>query len=415
MTNAERVRVHAQHAELIDLAKPYTHKLLGMDANETTHAKGRIQIRKDGTTTYSGSGTGYSNQTAPLDAYRGVMRNALEHHANEQRRKHGTHVRPPFPARRDMTHTQPGRNAADDPAGIKTILSQIDTIMLSNSILPRVQYGEVDARTRYWGRSEKARKSYHSALVISLVWDDMWRQEDKTSPAGTSKQPLLGSTLRPFPNYAALTPEKESTISRRVNTVLLERWRRLRGIMRAGRGKKGQSNMARLTQLVNILNNTVLNAAKSVLSTTTPAPPPDDEPLFDLESKWDDLVKLIGAAIGATMDGHVAAGPKPRLDSPAVTEARAELAAQGVRLPSKREDWINWWHRRDYHKAEALNPSESLTLTDSMAASDPKRFYAQATKPLASSRIHALHASSWNWGTNYLRRWHREGSSRIPP
>ena len=62
----------------------------------------------------------------------------------------------------------------------------------------------------------------------------------------------------------------------------------------------------------------------------------------------------------------------------------------GIKFPTRRKEWLTWWHSRDYHKALALTPGEDLTLTDSLAANNPKRFYTQATKPIASSNIHAL-------------------------
>ena len=147
---------------------------------------------------------------------------------------------------------------------------------------------------------------------------------------------MLGSTLQPTPNYAALTPEKERTISRRVNTELLNRWKRLRGIMKRKKNKKNDNKMHRLTQLNNILTNVVLNAAKSVLGVTTPAPPPTAKPLVDLEGKWDALAKLVGSALGATIDAHMTDAARPALDGPSITQARLDLVSHGIHLPANR-------------------------------------------------------------------------------
>ena len=53
----------AQHGEIAHLVSHHAHAILGMDANETTSNKARIQFRQKGPPTYSGThrGAGLAN------------------------------------------------------------------------------------------------------------------------------------------------------------------------------------------------------------------------------------------------------------------------------------------------------------------------------------------------------------------
>ncbi|MFZ9071047.1 MAG: hypothetical protein ACO2Z7_07265, partial [Burkholderiaceae bacterium] len=386
MTDAQKTKARDQHAEIIDLARPYTHVVLGMDANETTHTKGRIQLRNDGSTSYSGTDPDGKKGGGTLCAYHKLLHNAHKHKAESEIKK-GSHskeakCRPPYPAERDMTHFQPSRDKM-------TLMAQIDLVMVSKSLLSRIDTCEIDSRTQHWTTKNLPRKSFHSALVVSLAWEDMWQHESQIDNLERKNQPTMGATLKRYPNYAALTPAKAAIISKSVNAEINERWQRLRGLMRPG-AKKKRTSTQRLAELTNILNNIAGKTASRVLGLARPIRRPENGPLAGLEEAWDHLAQLVGAALGTTIDVHMNSAARPALDGPAICKAKADLMEHGIKFPTRRKEWLTWWHSRDYHKALALTPGEDLTLTDSLAANNPKRFYTQATKPIASSNIHAL-------------------------
>ena len=69
-----------------------------------------------------------------------------------------------------MTFTGPGRSDSN----ITKVQSQIDYILCSKSLAGRLVHFGVDARTRTWCAGGTARNSFHSALVATLQWSDMW-------------------------------------------------------------------------------------------------------------------------------------------------------------------------------------------------------------------------------------------------
>ena len=149
--------------------------------------------------------------------------------------------------------------------------------------------------------------------------------------------------------------------------------------------------MTQRDTLLSLFKAELLRVAKSVLGKARPAVRPDPpDPATDCDHIWDNLVKLVGNALGITIDAY-GTTERARLDGPQIEEARKSLLeGADIHLPHDHDEWLRWWYRRDFHRAEALINRDSLLLTDAMAIHDPKRFFDQATRPLASSNIQAL-------------------------
>ena len=371
----DRAAVRAQHQEILRLTSRYKHSVLCMDANETTHNKARIQSRHDGTTTYSGTKAAPGLEGSCMAPYDKTLVDAFRHKAIHDGRDPTDYPNPS-----DTTHSQPGKK----DAGILRIQSKIDYILTSHNLLPRIISCTIDNRPIHWTEPGKIRTNYHSALCISLDWEDLWPSDE----AGQGKQTAKGNTLAAPPNYSAMTPGRKAAIARRVHQILRERWPRLRGIWRKS-GKKKNEKTAQRDMLMNIFKSVILSVAKSILGVRKPSQAADTDDLLEVSAQWDELEGLVGKALGITIESY-GPGGKPSLEHDRIEEIRALFAPRDIHLPRIRADWIEWWHRRDYHRAQATMARESLILTDHMAVHSPKRFYTQATKPLTSSHISAL-------------------------
>jgi hypothetical protein len=61
-----------------------------------------------------------------------------------------------------------------------------------------------------------------------------------------------------------------------------------------------------------------------------------------------------------------------------------------TQLPVDKDGWISWWHSRNVLKADTFGINDDILLTDYKALTQPKRFFEEATKPMASKHIDAL-------------------------
>ena len=296
---------------------------------------------------------------------------------NCHRAKHEKHLpdHDQYPRLEDMTFRK-----MDTKAGTE-VQSQIDYLLASSPLIARMEHCYTDSRTSRWAPSTEPRKSYHLALVTTFDWKGLWLGE---APRGPGPK-RLGGRIKPGPNYAALTPDRAKTIARLVNDSLKRRWKRLRACW----GGKRSKQTIRDT-LMNDLKSLILRVAKSVLGISKPKPPAAGKGArVEEDDAWRRLVQIVGAALNTTVDSF-GKGPKADLEGTEVHAIRAKLALIGVELPTTRKDWLTWWLRRDFHHAEALMDREKLILTDKLAQTNPKRFYAQVTRPFSSSHIQAL-------------------------
>lgn len=370
--HSTRKQVADQHLELARLASRCKFRILGMDANETTDRKARMQHRGNGKMTYSGTSNEPGIEHSCMASYDGVMTDALRHKAIQDGRDPSD-----YPLPKDSTHEQPGQKSSD----ITKIQSKIDYILASHNLLARMSYCDIDSRPAHWTETGQKRTNYHCALSITLDWEDMWPTDDTPPDASI----LRGFTLDATPNYAALTPGKQAAIARRVHQSLFSRWGRIRGIWRKGKSDKATQR----DTLTNILKSEFLRAAKSVLGIRKPKKNVESPDAIWNDALWDELETIVSRALGKTIEAY---GPNgmPSLEHGRIIEIRSELHAKEIYLPHDRTGWLKWWDRRDYHRAQATMDRESLVLTDRMATHNPKKFFSQATKPLASSRIAAL-------------------------
>ena len=263
--------------------------------------------------------------------------------------------------------------------------STIDYMLATPSLTSLVKSCRVDNRTQYWAGPDKIRQNYHSALVMKLHWADMWPGElDPASPG-----PTLGRSLPTGPNWAALTPDRARAISKRVNMNFHTRWKRIRGIWR----KTGRRRLGLATQrntLLALFKAELLRVSMSVLGKARQTIRPEHhDPSTNCDQLWDKLVQTVGNALGITIDAY-GTDARMLLDGPEIKDLRQSLLDSDILLSHDHDEWLRWWHRRDYHRAEALVDREGLLLTDSMATKDPKRFFSQATRPMSSSNIMAL-------------------------
>ena len=370
-TDKKRVAVMSQHAELNKRAQGHTHAIIGMDANETTYKRGRIQTRASGPVTYSGSTHDGGLAASAMGVYAPHMTDCQRHFSYSYPH--------PYPGPDTMTFTGPGRTDSD----ITKVQSQIDYILCSKSLAGRLANFEVDTRTRMWNANGTERTSFHSALVATLQWNDMWLSD--ATPPLPAGEALKGSTLKLGPNYAALTPDKARAIAKQFNQSLHSRWNRLRACW-----KGHKSARVKRDTLTNDLKAELLRVAKSVLGVARPkshSHKTGTNPTLD--DVWDKLIKLVGNALKATIMGY-SDNQKADLHGSEMSSIRATMLAYDIHLPEDEDGWLHWWHRRDFHHGEALMNKEAMTLTDKMATEDPKRFYAQATKPLAWAQISSL-------------------------
>jgi len=372
--DSRRKAVLDQHTEISCRAQGHAYAIIGMDANETTYTRGRVQTHADGPSTYSGCAHNGGLAASAMGIYATHMTDGQRHFKSPNHSY--SH---PYPGLDSMTFTGPGRSDSD----IIRVQSDIDYILCSTSLAGRMVHFEVDPRTRTWCADGKVRTSFHSALVTTFQWSDMWLSD--TTPPPPKGAALKGSTLKLGPNYAALTPDKAKAIAKRFNLSLHSRWKRLKACWK---GKK--SAKVKRDTLTNDFKAELLRVAKSILGVAKPQSHKCKGGLSSgLDQVWANLVKLVGNALKVTIMGY-SSTQQADLHGVEMASIRTTLSASGITLPVGDDEWLHWWHRRDYHHAEALMNREALTLTDKMATQDPKRFFAQVTKPLASAQISSL-------------------------
>jgi len=100
-----RKAVVGQHAEIDRRARGYTHAIIGMDANETTYTRGRVQTRSSGPSTYSGCAHDGGLAASAMSVYAPHMTDCQRHFLAPNHS--GAH---PYPGL-DL-HAHPSRNHA---------------------------------------------------------------------------------------------------------------------------------------------------------------------------------------------------------------------------------------------------------------------------------------------------------------
>ena len=369
-TAVKTAAILSQHSEIDKLVRAHEYGLVGMDANETTYRRGRAQLRGGTHYAFSGTSRGDGLNKSMMRVYADHMVDSHEHYTK------GSLPRPTqYPRPEDMSFRALNTNANS------SVQSKIDYILTSKKLVPRIDHCAIDTRTQQWTQKGKPRKSYHSALMITLNWEDLWL----TSTPKTDRPEVQGAKLRPTPNYAALTPQRAQAISRRVHMRLQRRWNRLRACWKGNRPK----HVIRDT-LLNDFKSEILKAAKSILGVQRPRRDTRSAgPRVEIDELWKLLVQLVGKALNATVDS-MAEGGRIALDGPEIEAIRSALAEKDIMLPLTKPEWTRWWHRRDHHHAEAVINREDLVLTDKLAAEQPRLFYKQVTKPFSAAQIQVL-------------------------
>ena len=314
----DRATVRAQHQEIARLASRYKHTVLCMDANETTHNKARIQFRHDSTTTYSGTTAAPGLEGSCMAPYDKALTDAFRYKAIHDGRDPTDYPNPS-----DITHSQPGKK----DSGLLRVQSKIDYVLTSYNLLPRIISCTIDNRPTHWTEPGKVRTNYHSALCISLDWEDLWPSDETINV----KQTAEGNTLAAPPNYAAMTDGRKAAIARRVHQILRERWPRLRGIWRKS-GEKKLDSATQRDMLMNIFKSVILSVAKSILGVRKLSQAADTDDLLEVSAQWDELEDLIGKALGMTIEAYGPEG-KPSLEHGRIEELRHLLMPRDVHLP----------------------------------------------------------------------------------
>ena len=365
MGSTKREAVADQHAELQSHADRHTHSHMSFDGNETITARGRVQIQTTGGTKYSGNAKNCSLQASTMSCHAAKM---LDCHRHLHDNKDGT-----YPDMKDMTNV----NAGSQANGIKTIQSKIDYSLCSKSLAPNLTSCRIDHSPKAW--AQKPRTNYHAAIITGFEWEGLWNTTDPLGP----KAKLKGKKTKNYPNYRKLNKETGPIISHMVQTELRERFPNLRGIW------KGQAHdSVKRDQLLHVFKATILKAAYKVLGTAHPSQPTKQKPNTALAKIWDELVDLVRRALRNTLHSYV--GAPISLDGPEIEELRNTFTKHGVDLPTTATGWRQWWNKRDDHKADILHPGRDIELTDHLATTNPKAFFAQATRPFSSSKIPSL-------------------------
>ena len=369
--NPKTAKILAQHREIDTLIRGHEFGIVGMDANETIHGRGRAQVRDHSILGYTGTHRGEGLGRSMMRTYGDHMSDCHGHYTSGDL---GQGER--YPRLKDMTFLK------ENSTTRTTTRSKIDYLLASNKLAARLEHCEVDARTRAWTDDGNPRKSFHSAIKATFNWEGMWLAED----AEKGRNPLKGSSIKAHPNYAALTPATSKTIARMVHERLRRKWKRMRACWTS---KTRPKHMIRDT-LLRDLKKEMLRAAKSVLGVSRPKRRPGPmSPSAEVDDAWKDLICYVGRALGTTVE-TIGETSRISLDGPELAAIREKLKSAGVDLPRTRPAWVAWWHRRDFHHAEAIMNKEDIILTDNLAARDPKRFFSQVTKPFSSAKIEAL-------------------------
>jgi hypothetical protein len=359
-----------QHDEAAALVLAHTHAMMFMDGNETENKYGRVQVRRNGTIALSGNprNSGISTMTMASLARAGMVDNHRHLHATSDAA---------YPGRRDLSHEKPGPNGM-------LVESKLDYSLSSGGALARLKRCELDDRPKHWTRDGKQRKSYHKMLVTTYEWDGLWAAE---APAPPTNDKLLGHKLKPGPNYAAMTPAKKELIARQISERVKGRKKLLDDIF----ASKKTTPTQKATEALNILKKIMLKEAKQILGVVKP--PKGRPDTSNKEKLWASMVAHVDRCIhGRPMAECLLGAPAPTLRDEAFDKnLRAlEEACPDMDFPSNVSSWRRWWKRRDIHRGEALLSIKDMELTDRLARENPKRFYKQVTKPVASALIEAL-------------------------
>ena len=174
----------------------------------------------------------------------------------------------------------PGRSDST----IEKVESQIDYLLVSKSLAGRIKTFCVDDRTKHWCDPGTVRSSYHSAIVATLQWNDMWLGSGaEPAPVG---EPLKGAKLKLGPNYTALTPDRA-----KFHNLLFHRWSKLEACWK---GKKPLAT--KRDTLVNDYKAALLKVATSVLGVARPRSEQEGTgAALALDDEWDDMVALVQA------------------------------------------------------------------------------------------------------------------------
>ena len=87
---------------------------------------------------------------------------------------------------------------------------------------------------------------------------------------------------------------------------------------------------------------------------------------------------------------HSFSGPRISLDGPEIAALRPYFSERGVALPTNPPEWRRWWAKCDEHRTYAFSRQRDPQIHDTMAISDPKRFYREVTRPFSASHYTAL-------------------------
>lgn len=357
-----RGQVEEMHQEMQTQILLHTHAILCMDRNETEGPEGRVQLRDDGSTVLSGA----DNSSPPTTScYDSSLVNVMDI----------PHLPPARTGLSSMTHVQRGPSMA--------IHSAIDAIYCSHALAQRTTKLTIDDRTRHWGLQDGGtRKSYHKALTCKWSWVGLW---PRVGPPPSPKAPLRGSELKKGPNYKAWTDNRAASISRKVDTHLASSNTRneIRKIVRSRRlTPEGQRDA-----LLHILKRSIVTVAEQVLPQSPTLPPTEGGP-SEAHSKWAELLALVTRLLRHDISSHFS--PPIELDHPGLTRLRKWFSRKGISLPSTVQAWARWWPHRDQYRADALLACSELSLTDSLARFNPKKFYKLATGPLTVPKITVL-------------------------
>ena len=358
-----------QHDEAAALIRGHAHAIMVMDGNETENVHGRVQVHRNGRIVRSGKqrNSGIASMTMASLAGSGMVDNHRHLHATP-----GTD----YPGHHQMTHEGAYK-------GMR-VISKLDYSLSSKGVLARLAGCALDSRPKYWAREGKKRKSYHKMLVTTYDWDGLWAAE---APAPPTDGKLMGHKLKPYPNYAAMTPSKKELISQKISEWVKKRKKHFGNIF----ASKKTTPIQKATEALRMLKKIMLKVAKQTLGIVHPPKPRPDT--TRREELWSSMVEHVDRCIhGRPMAESLLGGPHPTIhdDAFANTLRALEKACPHMDFPSNLASWRRWWNRRDVHRAEALLSVEDMALTDRLARKNPKRFYKQVTKPVASALIEAL-------------------------
>ena len=186
-----------------------------------------------------------------------------------------------------------------------------------------------------------------------------------------------------------MTPEKASKISQQISDNFKKKWNRMRGIWRS----KNKTTRSKAKELIQIFKSEVLKAAKKELNIVNPENKLKiKRSIQEKEKAWDQLTAMIGNLLGITLEAYTS-NERPTLDDPIIQRLWGKLHDKTQPIPTSKIGWQNWWNNRDSHRAETIVNRDSLIITDRLAATNPKKFYKQVTKPLQSSHISSLRKS----------------------